>query len=171
MKRATWVWLGSTAMALALLATASWADVPERGEPVDPADQTISIAGVSQELSPSLDGARSGAARLTINGESYEVTILSDPLVLADGPDNFGNLVGTMAHFIDFGNGNTVSTVDEMILTPTVPGWFQVAGKMTITGGTGIFSNIRGLIDVEGLIQLDGPGAIALSLMEGTITL
>jgi hypothetical protein len=174
MKKATLVWLGSTVATLALLATASWADVPERGEPqepVSPVDQTISMMGVSNELATSLDGARSGAARFTINGESYEVTIYSQPLELAELPDNFGNWNGTTSHLLDFGNGNTITTVDVVSLSPTIPGWFNVAGTMTIVQGTGIFANIGGVLDFHAVTQLDGDKSITQSMIEGTVTL
>ena len=174
MKKATLVWLGSTVATLALLATASWADVPERGEPqepVSPVDLTISMMGVSNELATSLDGARSGAARFTILGQSYDVTIYSQPLDLAELPDNFGNLNGTTSHLLDFGNGNTITTIDVISLAPTIQGWFNAAGTMTIVGGTGIFANIGGVLDMHGVTQSDGASVITLSHIEGTVTL
>src|SRR5437764_1054950 len=114
MKKATLVWLGSAVMALALLATASWADEPD---PVGPPDQGLSLVGVSQQFSASLDGARSGAANVTIKAVPYAVAIDSAPLAMDDLTDNYGRLVGTGATVIDFGDGNKLYTMDEVRFT------------------------------------------------------
>lgn len=172
MKRMKLVGLFSTVLTLALLATVSWADEPE-GEPVltsPPEDiPGLVLVGVSQQFAPTLNGAFSGAGTLTVNGVAMPVTIISEPLVLADGLDNYGRLVGTKTTLIDFGNGDTLTTVDEVFLTPTEPGWYSVQATMTVTGGTGVFANATGVIDTTGIIQTDGESAQALWLMEGRI--
>jgi hypothetical protein len=170
MKKAALIWLGSAVAAVALLATAGWSDVPEREDPGTPSEGGPSLAAISQQFSPTLGGARSGVANVTINGITYPVTIESQPLELAEGPDNFGRLVGIGGSVIDFGDGNTLITADEVRFTPTQPGWFQIAATMTITGGTGIFAQANGVLDAAGIAHLEGDGVVSEWLIEGTFS-
>ena len=164
MKRTRWMWICSALLASGLMATASWAQVPTPG---GPEDQGIPISGVSQELAPVWGGPFAGAATLTIDGISYPVAVTSNSLVLADLPDNFGRLVGTTEHVLDFGDGNLIRTSDEVLLTPTQPGWFLVQATMKITSGTGMFSSASGEIAVYGNMAADGSTATSLWLIDG----
>src|SRR4051794_37476428 len=110
MKKAALIWLGSAVAAVALLATAGWSDVSEREDPGTPSEEVPSLVAISQQFSATLGGARSGVANVTINGITYPVAIQSQPLELAELPDNFGRLVGIGGSVLDFGNGNTLIT-------------------------------------------------------------
>jgi hypothetical protein len=166
MKRIKLVWMCSALLTMALVATQIRADDPP---PVFPEEQGIVLSGLSQESSTSLQGAYSGTAVLSINGETLEVISSSDPLVLTGLVDYLGQAVATSAHMFNLGNGNTLTTVDEVRLLPTQPGWFVVNGTMQITGGTGIFANADGNIAVYGQIHVDEFSVDAMSLLEGRV--
>lgn len=170
MKKAALVWLGSAVMAVSLLATASWADTPERIDPPNLNDGYPFVVAISQQFSATLDGARSGYAHVRINGVTYPVAIESQPLQLADLPDEFGRMVGIGVSVLDFGDGNVLTTSDEVYFTPAEePGWFQVAATMTVTGGTGIFAQAGGLLSASGAAHLENDGVVTQWLIEGTI--
>jgi hypothetical protein len=171
MKKATLVWLGSTVMALSLLATASWADDPEpEPELPPPADQTISLAGVGQVFAPSLDAPRTGSATLTINGVPYAVDISSQPIDLALLPNNFGQFVGTWVTVLDVRGYGSIMTQDIHFSTPTQDGWLNDLFTMNIIGGTGAFANITGMIDGSGVTHVDGDRVESLWLLEGAVS-
>jgi len=175
MKRVKLGWLFTTVLLLAMPAAMSWADHTEPGDPgeiVAPADliaEGVGVAGSSEEFANTLDGAFSGMANLTVNGVTLPVQIQSQPLALAELPNNFGELNGIKTTLLDFGDGNTLTTVDEVSLLPTEAGWFSAHATMSITGGTGVFANARGFIDAYGVIQTDGGVAHAVWLLEGRI--
>jgi hypothetical protein len=164
MKRMRLVWICSAVLALALTATASWAQAP--GDQDIPG---VAIAGVSQEFAPVWGGPFSGSGTVAINGISYPIAVTSNALALSDLPDNFGRFVGTTEHVLDFGDGNMLMTTDEVLLTPTQPGWFLVQATMTIAGGRGMFAGAAGQIDVYGQMQSDGTSAATMWLMEGRV--
>jgi len=166
MKQLKLVWLYSTVCLLALMATASWAQ--DEPPPVEP-EEGLVVIGVSQETASSLEGPYAGSAVLNILGESFDVQSFSDPLVLTGEIDYQGRLVATSAHVFQLADGSTLTTVDELRLLPTQPGWYAVYGKMEITGATGIFANGHGTIDVWGQIQIDDTTVTAMSLLEGRI--
>jgi hypothetical protein len=169
MNRMTLGWLGGAVLTLGLMAAASWADDPAPMDPPEPDVPGMAIAGVSQEYAPTLDGAYVGSAVLTVNGVPLPVTIASSPLTLAELPDNFGRIVGTSAHYLDFGGGNTITTEDEVRFSPTQPGWYLVTATWKITQGTGMFANAGGEIGVYGEIHVDEAGVTAMSYLDGRI--
>jgi hypothetical protein len=175
MKRVKLVWLFSTVLTLALTAAVSWAEEPdpmdpgEIGAPVETIEPGVGVAGSSEQFANALNGAYSGTAMLTVDGVTIPVSIISQPLDLAELPDNFGAYAGTTTTLLDFGDGNTLTTEDELLLTPTEEGWYSAHSTMTITGGTGLFANARGVIDGYGAIQLDAGIARAMWLLEGRI--
>jgi hypothetical protein len=166
MKRMKWVWTCSTVLLLALTTTASWAQEGMPGELPEPG---IAVVGFSQETAPALDAAYVGTAELNVNGESYQVESSSTPLVLTGQVDFLGRLVATSSHVYRLADGSTLTTVDELRLLPTQPGWFMVRGTMEITGATGIFANGQGTIDVWGQIQIGETEITAISLLDGRI--
>jgi hypothetical protein len=175
MKRVKLVWLFSTMLTLTLMAAASWAQEPDPGDeggsppPPAPAIQGVGLAGVSQEFASSLDGAFIGTAFIALNGERVPVTITSEPLVLADSLDNFGRLVGTKTTLLDFGDGNTLTTSDVVLLTRTGQGFFSAQETMTILGGTGFFAGASGFLDAYGIFDTNDSMVHAQWLIEGTV--
>jgi len=173
MKPMKLVWLFSTVLTLGLMGAASWADDPDPGDqggpPPEPDIQGVALAGVINQFAPSLDAAFNGFGPLAINGVSAQCSIISQPLDLSNQTDNFGRLVGKKTTLLDFGNGDTLTTEDAVLLTPTESGWYSAQATMTVTGGTGVFANARGVIDASGLIQTDGSSVQALWLVEGRV--
>jgi hypothetical protein len=79
-------------------------------------------------------------------------------------------MVGIGVSVLDFGDGNVLTTSDEVYFTPAEePGWFQVAATMTVTGGTGIFAQAGGLLSASGAAHLENDGVVTQWLIEGTI--
>jgi len=170
MRRMRLNWICLALLASALMATAGSAQGLTSGGPGDQDVQGIVISGVSQEFAPVWGGPFTGSGNLTVDGIGYPVAVTSNSLSLAELPDNFGRFMGTTVHVLDFGDGNKIMTSDEVVLTPTQPGWFLVTATMTITGGTGMFSSAIGQIDVYGQMASDGTTATTLWLMEGRFT-
>jgi hypothetical protein len=171
MKRMKLVRLFPVMLTLVVMTSVCWADDPDP-DPVPPSDdsiQGIALSGVSQESAAALDGAYVGSTALTIGGVPGEAVSISDPLALTGAVDNFGCLVGRSAHVFNLGNGNTFTTVDDLRLLPTQPGWFLVYGTMEVTAGTGKFAQVHGKIDVYGEIHVDETSVTAMSLLEGRI--
>jgi hypothetical protein len=168
MKRMQPVGLCSAALtlALALMATASWA---QEVEPADQPDQAIHLIGVSAESSTALDGAFAGFATLSFAGTTFPVNTSSLPLALTAQPDNAGRIVGSSGHLFDFGNGDTLNTIDAVHLFGSGSGFFRVFETMTITGGTGRFQNASGEIEAYGVIQMDGLFVVAQWSLEGDL--
>jgi len=158
--------MGASLLALTLIAVGSRADEPE---PVIPDDPGIGVVGVVQASAASWQGPYAGTVGLNLNGESLDATISSELLLLTGLIDNFGRQVVTSSHTFDLGNGHTFSTVDDLFVIPTQPGWYTVVGRMQITSGTGNFTQAWGWLDVFCEIHEDGSSAHASMLLGGRV--
>ena len=74
------------------------------------------------------------------------------------GPPNAtedGTLHATTSHAFDFGNGNSFTTLDRAVLSPTdTPGLYNLNTKATIAGGTGTYADACGSLNIHGTINL-----------------
>jgi hypothetical protein len=166
MKRRGYIGICFALLVSAFLVTTCSAQSPPTDQPIT----GIAISGVSEEVAPVWGGPFNGTGTLAINGISMPVAVTSNSLLEDMLLDNFGRIQATTEHVLDFGDGNTIRTSDEVFLTPTQPGWFLVQATMKIVSGTGMFATISGEIGVYGSLQSDGVTGTSLWLMDGRFT-
>lgn len=94
-----------------------------------------------------------GPGDIRVGGESYAVVSTATILGIAPGPGH--TLLGQSSHLIDFGGGNTITTMDEVRLVPIdAVGNHVLLVKAEIVGGTGDFANASGNLTFNGMINL-----------------
>lgn len=115
-------------------------------EPVKDRVQTITGKGQTF-LQP--DGWFVGKATFLVNGQTVAVT--SRALLVSEDLLDDGKTQAVTLHILDFGNGNTIQTLDQALLTPTeTPRKLRLQSILKVTRGTGIYKNAIG--------KLGGPG-------------
>ena len=100
------------------------------------------------------EGVFQGAAAVNSSGQTQNASVTTYLL----GPPNAtedGTLHATTSHTFDLGNGDSFTTLDRAVLSPTdTPGFYNLNTKATITGGTGTYANACGSLNVHGTINL-----------------
>ena len=96
-------------------------------------------------------GVFQGTANFGQNQTAMVTTfLLGAPTITEDG-----TLHATTSHTFDFGNGNSFTTLDRAVLSPTdTPGVYRLNTRATISGGTGIYANACGSLNIHGTINL-----------------
>ncbi len=96
-----------------------------------------------------------GVTNFDLNGESRRVTVnltVAESFVQVDD----GSESAASSHRLDFGDGNTITTSERLTLSPSdTPGHKNMRAVLMITGGTGIYSNARGQLDLQGNFNSD----------------
>lgn len=111
-----------------------------------------------------------GTATLTIHGQEKSadllVTLLEPPVVDANGVQ----YVKAM-HEFTFSDGNSFTTSDQEIATPTAPpGLHFLTGLMDLVSGTGIYESVTGRLSVNGTIDFAAEPPEAQFDMAGEIS-
>ena len=99
-------------------------------------------------------GVFQGTAAVDSNGQTQNVSVttylLGPPTVIEDG-----TLHATTSHTFGFADGSSFTTLDRAVLSPTdTPGVYRLNTKATISGGTGIYANACGSLNIHGTINL-----------------
>ncbi len=96
-------------------------------------------------------GVFQGTANFGQNQTAMVTTfLLGAPTVTEDG-----TLHATTSHTFDFGNGDSITTLDRAVLSPTdTPGLYNLNTRATITGGTGNYANACSSLSIHGTINL-----------------
>ncbi|MCC6359293.1 MAG: hypothetical protein IT450_11170 [Phycisphaerales bacterium] len=83
-----------------------------------------------------------GLATFTLDGTDYEVTAHTVLLDMQELPN--GMIIVQTSHTFDFGDGDTLVTLDHQLLIPVGPGLYGLRSALRITGGTGMFEGASG---------------------------
>lgn len=84
-----------------------------------------------------------GPASFVFNGAATQATASTVLLQQRDLPN--GMVLAITSHTFDFGNGNTLVTLDHVRLFPTAtPGLYEIDSQLNLVDGTGIFENAAG---------------------------
>lgn len=171
MKRTTLACLCSGVLTIGLIATMSLADEPEpTPEPV--ANETQSLVGISHEFAPELAGAYVGSWGMSIGAVSVQVASASAPLAFTGRPDNLGGDTATSAHEYTMENGDRMHTEDQLYVVPApLAAWFEETIIRTITDGQINGQRPSGQIQATAVVHVDGNGAEAVAVEEGSIRL
>jgi hypothetical protein len=95
-----------------------------------------------------------GTAVFKINDQTVSATVttvlLGPPRATEDG-----TLHAATSHTFVFPNGSSITTRDNAVLSPTeTQGLYRLNTRATISGGTGIYANACGALNVHGTINL-----------------
>ncbi|HVE57651.1 MAG TPA: hypothetical protein VNB22_12530 [Pyrinomonadaceae bacterium] len=111
----------------------------------------LSGTGQTAAVAP---GVFEGTAAVKINGQTQNAAVttylLGAPTTAEDG-----TLKATTSHTFVFADGSSLTTLDRAVLSPTeTPGLYNLNTQATITGGTGIYANACGSLNIHGTINL-----------------
>lgn len=119
----------------------------------------VAFTDTLHSSSPSPIGSFTGVAQVTIGGQATTAGFTATP---------FGELVfaadgSATAKFADiwvFPNGALLATNRAMAVPTGNPGEFRVVGRITFTGGIGIYQNAEGKADFQGILQAFPDGTV-----------
>lgn len=95
-----------------------------------------------------------GTAEVQINGDTLTANVttvlLGPPTATADG-----TLHAATSHTFTFPDGSSFVTLDRAVLSPTgAPGVYRLNTRAAIVGGTGIYADAAGALNIHGTINL-----------------
>ena len=110
----------------------------------------IQGSGVSLQINA---GQFAGVGQQRIGQMDVSHTTLTTLLSLAPGPGN--TLVGQTTHTFDFGSLGSITTMDDLRLTPVNgAGLYQLSTRAVIVSGTGNFAGATGRMSFNGFANL-----------------
>ena len=116
------------------------------------ADNSVAVRGSGEGNAIGQNQIKS-TGELRVGQDTYPVTTIVT--ILALGPGQGHTLVGQTTHLIDFGGGDTITTMDKGLLVPVNNfGLYQLLIKCDITGGTGKFAGAAGDLTFTGRVNL-----------------
>ena len=106
------------------------------------------------QLARSSKGGFLGMAEVRANGVGRWAQV-TQQLNIPEAPAEDGFLHATGSHVFLFADGSSLTTLDEVLLTPTdTEGVYGLDGALVITGGTGVLASATGSLSLIGNLDL-----------------